>query len=132
MTNVIIVGGNDETRMLLRGLMRLHRFRVVLEGSTLDCLLRIPTPSDGGILLMDVDIREEAWARAISEALRAHPSVRAVLLTPSKAGGVEERAKAIGIHATLRRPFAVHELIEAVGGPAREPPRGPDGEPGRV
>ena len=117
----MIVGGSDETRMLLRGLLRLHRHRVLYEGSRADSLARLPEAAGGAVLVLDVNIAEEPWASAISQSLTARPDLRAVLLTPIRGGRVEEDARRLGIHTLLRRPFAVHELIEAVGGP---PPEG--------
>ncbi|MCI4331577.1 MAG: hypothetical protein L3K19_07000 [Thermoplasmata archaeon] len=122
MTNVMVVGGSEETRMLLRGLLRLHRHRVLLESPSLTTLSKIPEEGCNGVLILDCDIAEDAWAWAIESSLRANPGMRAILLTASRGGRIEEEAKRIGIQTLLRRPFAVHELVEAVAG---APPTSP-------
>ncbi|MGI0131537.1 MAG: hypothetical protein ACREDK_00335 [Thermoplasmata archaeon] len=126
MTNVIIVGGSEETRLLLRGLLRLHRQRVLGEGANEAYLERMPDSPPPDVLVLDVNLEEPAWRDAVRIALRHHPGLRAVLLTPSRGARVEELAREAGIAALVRRPFAVHELIEAVA-PASllESPAGP-------
>jgi DNA-binding NarL/FixJ family response regulator len=104
--------------MLLRGLLRLHRHQVLFEGDRIDLLGKIPQNASDSVLILDVNIGEEPWARAISQALRDHPRLRIVLLTPSRGGRLEEDAKRLGIQSLLRRPFAVHELVDAVAGRA--------------
>ena len=126
MTNVIIVGGSDETRLLLRGLLRLHRQRVLGEGTTASYLSNLPVPPEPSVLLLDVDLEEAEWLTAIRAAVERCKGLRAILLTPSRSPRVEELARQAGITALVRRPFAVHELIEAVApgtsGPAPPTP----------
>ena len=131
MTNVIIVGGNDETRLLLRGLLRLHRQRVLGEGTTPSYLARLPGSPAPEVLLLDVDLEDAEWLGAVRAVVQAHPGMRAILLTPSRSGRVEELARQAGVANLVRRPFAVHELIEAVapGALSEAPaePRDPSG-----
>ena len=114
MTNVIIVGGNDETSLLLRGLLRLHRQRVLGEGTTPSYLARLPDGQGPEVLLLDVDLEDSEWFGAVRSVIGAHPGMRTILLTPTRSGRVEELARQAGVAHLLRRPFAVHELIEAV------------------
>lgn len=130
MTNVTIVGGNTETRLLLRGLLRLHRQKVLSEGGNPACLQRLPDSPPPDVLLLDVDLEEAEWAAALRQALTSHPGLRAVLLTPSRSPRVEQLAREAGVVALVRRPFAVHELIEAVvPSPAPDPAPGPAASP---
>ena len=125
--HVVIVGGTEETRLLLRGLVRLHHHRVVAEGPSPDTLQEIPPEPADPILLIDADLGEARWAQPIGALLGARPTIRAILITASRSPQVETQARGLGVSQLLHRPFAVHELVEALdlpaGGP--EPPAGP-------
>jgi FixJ family two-component response regulator len=114
MANVIIVGGSDETRLLLRGLLRLHRQRVMGEGSTPEFLKSLSAPTEPTVLLLDVDLELPEWLAAVRQTIDRINAMSGVLLTPSRSSRVEELARQAGISRLVRRPFAVHELIEAV------------------
>jgi len=114
MTDVAIVGGSEETRLLLRGLARLHHHRVVFEGPAPTALADLPKGPDGLTVLIDADIEAEEWADPIEQALRPHPGRRGILIAPSRSPRVELRAKELGFAAVLRRPFAVHELVSVL------------------
>ena len=131
MANVIIVGGSDETRLLLRGLLRLHRQRVLSEGTTTDYLKTLPSSTEPTVLLLDIDLEQPEWLSAVRQTIDRIAGMRAVLLTPSRSPRVEELARQAGVTKLVRRPFAVHELIEAVspesGGPSAPGPTPSDG-----
>jgi len=127
MTDVAIVGGSEETRLLLRGLVRLHHHRVVSEGAGPTSLREIPVEPSDLIVLVDADVESVEWSTALADSVRAHPARRAILIAPTRSPRVEQRAKELGFAAVLRRPFAVHELVEVLAGP---PPALPPPVPG--
>jgi hypothetical protein len=114
MTDVAIVGGSDETRLLLRGLVRLHHHRVVYEGPNPASLAEMPAEPPTLAVLIDADIESTEWSGPIEAALRSRPAARAVLIAPTRSPRVIERAKGLGFATVLRRPFAVHELVEVL------------------
>jgi len=124
MSDVAIVGGSEETRLLLRGLVRLHRYRVVFEGPGPESLRELPSEPADLVVLIDGDLESEEWAEPIQAALRAHPTHRAILIAPSRSPRVEQRARELGFTSVLRRPFAVHELVEVIATPPT--PRSPE------
>lgn len=126
MTSVAVVGGSEESRLLLRGLVRLHRHRVVAEGGTPEVLRELPADGGALVVLIDADLDDEAWSEGISSALRGMDHRRGVLITPSRSPAVEQRARALGIVGVLRRPFAIHELVEVLTVPGEAAP-GPGG-----
>ncbi|HEY6239081.1 MAG TPA: hypothetical protein VIZ68_07855 [Thermoplasmata archaeon] len=128
MTNVVIAGGSEETRLLLKGLVRLHRHRVVAEGSGPETLRELPVDAEPPVALVDVDLDDPTWSAAIGETLRRCPGIRIVLLTPNRSPRVDSAARDLGIHTVLRRPFAVHQLVEALDRDGAEAPA-PDGNP---
>jgi hypothetical protein len=127
MTDVAIVGGSEETRLLLRGLARLHHNRVIFEGPTPASLAELPAAPEGLVVLIDADIEAEEWAGPIEAALRDAPVRRGILIAPTRSPRVEQRAKELGFASILRRPFAVHELVEALKPPV--PPTAPTAPP---
>ena len=122
MANVVIVGGSDETRLLLRGLVRLHHHRVVAEGRSPQTLRDLAADIDAPVVLLDVDVDQPEWAEQISRSLKGHQGLRAILLTANRTTRLETQAKEMGISSLLRRPFAVHELVEAIDASAVPPP----------
>jgi DNA-binding NarL/FixJ family response regulator len=115
-SDVAIYSAQDDVRLLLRGLLRLHRYRVVGEGNGPSSLQQLPKDS-GAVIVVDADLDEVGWAEAVTTLHRANPEQRVILLCATRSPRVESQAKALGISAVVRRPFAVHQLIEAVNGP---------------
>ncbi|MCI4339842.1 MAG: hypothetical protein L3K06_03670 [Thermoplasmata archaeon] len=122
MADVAIVGGSEETRLLLRGLVRLHHHRVLSEGAGPEALSELPEEPASLVVLIDADIEKPEWAEPIRLALRDRPSRRAVLISPTRSPRIENRSKELGFATLLRRPFAVHELVEAIHVPVPNPP----------
>jgi CheY-like chemotaxis protein len=130
--DVAILSPHDEMRLLLRGLLRLHQFRIVREGNGPGSLGEIPD-GERAVVVLDADLDELSWSEAIRQFREHRPEVRLVLLTATRSPRVGTQAKACGISAVVRRPFQVHELLEAVSGagPPVAPPE-PVPEPART
>lgn len=114
MKHVAIAGGTDETRLLLRGLVRLHHHRVVAEGFGPETLAEIPKDGGDPVVLIDADLEDAKWSEPVRQFTKAFPSARVVLLTASRSPQVESQARSLGVATLLHRPFAVHELVEAI------------------
>jgi DNA-binding NarL/FixJ family response regulator len=121
MTDVLVAGGSEETRLLLRGLLRLHHHRVIGDLASGSATLIIPADAKALVVVVDADLQDPEWERAIAEARRQHPDLKIVLLTATRSTEVLAKARNLGVSAIVRRPFAVRELIDAVG-PAAPPP----------
>ncbi len=124
MASVAVVGGSEETRLLLRGLLRLHGHQVVGEGAAFAEILPRDSAAEGPTTVVaDVDLDDPETGRTLAAIRRARPSLRIVLLTPHRSARVEAKARELGLAGILRRPFAVRELMEAVEGrPGALPP----------
>jgi CheY-like chemotaxis protein len=125
---VAIYSGNDEIRLLLRGLLKLHRFHVVREGGVPAALRDLPKDSSP-VVVLDADLDEMGWVEAIQVLRKERPELRVILLTATRSPRVEGQAKASGIDVVVRRPFPVHALLEAVQGGGAvptevQPPKG--------
>jgi CheY-like chemotaxis protein len=114
MANVVIAGGSDETRLLLRGLVRLHHHRVLAEGHGPETLNGLSAPTEPLVLLLDIDLEDSAWAAQLARTLPLLPGVRPVLLTTNRSSSIDVKAHEAGFVKVLRRPFAVHDLVEAL------------------
>lgn len=112
---VAIFSPHDDIRLLLRSLLRLHHYRVAIEGSSPGELRSLPSAVDGTIVL-DVDLEEVGWFQALESLRAARPGLRFLLVTPSRSPRTDQRAQTAGVSAVLRRPFAMRQLLEAMQG----------------
>jgi DNA-binding NarL/FixJ family response regulator len=115
----VLLGGTADDRLLLRGLLRLHRHRVAAEIEG-DHGVREITPSDERkVLIVQADPRSGEWAQQLTDALGRDPSLLAMVLTPVRSPEFDRRAADAGARAVLLRPFAVKTLIATVEAVAR-------------
>ena len=111
----IVLGGSEDSRLLLRGLLRLHRHRVLLEAPTREGAERIPSTPETKILVLDAGTdKGEGWAEVLASLLRSRTDIQALVILPSSDPALETRARQAGARATLVRPFAIRDFIEAV------------------
>jgi len=115
--SAIVVAGDEETRVLLRGLLRLHHYRVIgeAEGSTEGTeLLRTHPPS---VMVVDAALAEGSFPILIREARLLRPEMRVVLVTPTpvRPGDGTPRG-ADGPDATVTRPFRMADFLQALRG----------------
>ena len=112
-TTAMVVAGDEETRVLLRGLLRLHHFRVVGEAegaSRAVDLLKQEAPS---VLVTDVNLADGEVGTLLDEARRAAPKLRVILVTPaSHPTGEHAASKAPDV--VLIRPFRIRQFAEAL------------------
>ena len=114
MARVVVVGGTEESRLLLRGLVKLFRHQIIGEASTVDALQGLSINGDPTVAIIDLDLDDAPASDALRATLRAHPLLRAILITSHRTAQAETRARALGFESLVRRPFAVHELMEAI------------------
>jgi DNA-binding NarL/FixJ family response regulator len=115
--SAIVVAGDEETRVLLRGLLRLHHYRVIgeAEGSTEGTeLLRTHPPS---VMVVDAALAEGSFPVLIREARLLRPEMRVVLVTPTPVRPGDGTPKgADGPDATVTRPFRLADFLVALQG----------------
>ena len=116
-STAVIVAGNEETRVLLRGLVRFQRFHVVgeAEGSTDGLhLIRQHRPM---LVLIEAGLSEGSAVALIQATHTFLPTSRIVVVgTVDPQGGPVPKADSI---TYLRKPFRIAEFALAIG---REPP----------
>jgi len=118
----VLLGGNEDTRLLLRGLLRLYHHRVVLETQTPAGLDRLPYSSELKILILDAGAEaDRSWSVALAAALQTRPDLRALVILPSSDPALETLAREAGARMVLVRPFAIRDFIEAVNSTTTDP-----------
>jgi len=113
-SSAIVVAGDEETRVLLRGLLRLHHFRVDGEAegaSQATELIRVHRPS---LLVVDANLAEGSVPPLISAARALVSGLRVILVAPaSRPPGMptdlSQRPDTI-----LLRPFRIRQFAEAL------------------
>jgi DNA-binding NarL/FixJ family response regulator len=109
-----ILTADEDLRLLVRGVLTLHHHPILLEGSGPE-FLRLLAGTDGPIaLVFDVGDGGGTWANDLAALVAARPSLRAVVLLPPGRRDLIERAAASGARATIVRPVALRELVQAL------------------
>lgn len=117
--SAVVVAGDEETRVLLRGLLRLHRVRVVGEADGSRGGLELLRRHHPRLLLADAVLADGSVQELVARGREADPGVRIVLLAPAARAPPGNAADVV-----LLRPFRIRQLAEALQlGPA--PPPGP-------
>jgi DNA-binding NtrC family response regulator len=111
--SALVVAGPEESRVLLRGLLRLHRLRVTgeVEGMTA-ALERLSADLPPDVLVVDDQLAEGEVVRLIPEVLRRFPAMRVVLVTHDGAPDPPPGPAAPVVR--LHRPFRVQEFAAAI------------------
>lgn len=117
----VILGGNEDTRLLLRGLLGLHRHRVLLESQNPEAIARLPVSPETKVLIVDAGTDGATpWAEPLTSILRSRPDLRALVILPRPDPALENRARQAGARRIMVRPFAIRDFVEAVDSVASE------------
>jgi AmiR/NasT family two-component response regulator len=115
----VIVGGTEETRLLLRGLVRLHQHRVLGEAGTAE-MLPVSDPNDPPqVLILVGDGEGDEWPHELATARSLQPTLLPLLIVTERTPELIERARRMGVKAVLNRPFAIRDLVSSVEAVAR-------------
>ncbi|HEV2231263.1 MAG TPA: hypothetical protein VGS18_03660, partial [Thermoplasmata archaeon] len=112
-TTAVVIAGDEEIRVLFRGLLRLHHFRVLGEAEDEGQGLELIRTHNPGLLVVDTKLADGTIASLLSAARQIAPAMRAVLVAPHAPGsenGAEGHPDAL-----LQRPFRVREFALAIG-----------------
>ena len=110
----LLLGTDEDTKRLWKGLLRLFRHPVTLEARSAEELGRVPTGSGPQVLLIDAEAVDGGWETALRDALRRQPGLRVLLLTHDRSPERADRARAAGARVVLGRPFAMAEFERAL------------------
>ncbi len=115
--SAVLLVGEGEMRVLLRGLLRLSRFRVVGEAATWEEARRLLAAERPGLLLVDEPRDAGALLAQVAAERGRWPRVRLVVITAAaRVGPMTD-----GADANLPRPFRLRDFARAID-PAGLPP----------
>ncbi len=137
-SGALVVAADEEMRILLRGLLQLHRVHVDAEADGLTTALRLLQERQPGLLVVDSHLSEGNAVELVRAARLARPGLRVILVAPaSRPPPAADGAAAPD--ALLLKPFRIQEFADAIapraatepkeagpeaGGPAPPPPPG--------
>lgn len=113
-STAIVVAGDEETRVLLRGLLRLHHFRVdgEAEGATQAIeLVRLHRPS---LLVVDASLAEGSSIPLVAHARGLSPGIRVILVAPASRPPTLPTDPVQRPDVVLLRPFRIRQFAEAL------------------
>jgi DNA-binding response OmpR family regulator len=119
-SNAIVVAGDEETRVLLRGLLRLHHFRVDGEAEGATQAMELVGRHRPSLLVVDVNLAEGSPMNLLKDARGLLPEVRTILVAPASRPPLINGAP----HppdVVLLRPFRIRQFAEALRPSAPSP-----------
>lgn len=118
-STAIVVAADEETRVLLRGLLRLHHVRVDGEAEGASHALELVTSRRPKLMVADVNLAEGSPTSLVAEARAIEPELRVILVAPASRPPSlpipEQRPDVV-----LLRPFRIRQFAEALL-PSAEP-----------
>jgi DNA-binding NtrC family response regulator len=120
-SNAIVVAGDEETRVLLRGLLRLHHFRVDGEAEGLSPAIELIGLHHPSLLVVDASLAEGSVGPLIGQARNLVPGVRVILVAPASRPPNLPPDPAQHPDALLLRPFRIRQFAEALARPGAAP-----------
>jgi len=113
-STAIVVAGDEETRVLLRGLLRLHHFRVdgEAEGSTHALeLIRTHHPT---LLVVDANLAEGSSTPLVAQARALVTGLRVILVAPASRPPTLPPDPGQRPDVVLLRPFRIRQFADAL------------------
>jgi DNA-binding NarL/FixJ family response regulator len=110
----VVAAADEETRVLLRSLLRLHHVKVEGEAPAVAPALDLVRRVRPSVVVADADLGGDAWTDLLAGARAAAPSSRFVLVAPTErhltpVPGTSQP------DAWLVRPFQIRAFAEALG-----------------
>lgn len=129
-TAAIVVAGDEETRVLLRGLLRLHHFRVDGEAEGASHALELLRDHRPQVMVADVNLAEGSPSALIGNARTIIPELRVILVAPASRPPAPPADPKHRPDVVLLRPFRIRQFAEALIPRVPEPgPSGPASPP---
>ena len=117
-SSAVVVAGDEETRVLLRGLLRLHHFRVDGEAEGATQGLELVREHRPNLLVADVNLAEGSSTQLVAEARRAAPGMRVILVAPASRPPSPPADRGQAPDVVLLRPFRIRQFAEALLAPS--------------
>jgi DNA-binding response OmpR family regulator len=121
--SALVVAADEEMRILLRGLLQLHRVRVEAEAEGVMEALRLMRERRPNLVVVDTHLSDGNSNDLLVGAKALVPAPR-VILVASASRPPPVFPKGGGPDVLLLKPFRIQQFAEAIA-----LPRGPDGSP---
>jgi DNA-binding NarL/FixJ family response regulator len=123
-TTAVVVAGDEETRVLLRGLLRLHHFRVDGEAEGAAHALELVRDHRPRLMVVDVNLAEGSPLSLIADARAILSELKVILVAPASRPPSTPPEPSQRPDVVLLRPFRIRQFADALlpGPPA---PRSP-------
>lgn len=110
----IVVAGDEETRVLLRGLLRLHHFRIEGEAEGATHALEILRDRRPSLMVADMNLAEGTPTALVGHARRILPSLRVILVAPASRPPPLSSDPLQRVDVVLLRPFRIRQFADAL------------------
>ena len=110
----VVVAGDEETRVLLRGLLRLHHFRVDGEAEGAAHALELLRDHRPSLMVADVNLAEGSPSTLVADARAILPQLRVILVAPASRPPPPAPDAAHRPDVVLLRPFRIRQFAEAL------------------
>ncbi|MCI4325748.1 MAG: hypothetical protein L3K00_07735 [Thermoplasmata archaeon] len=120
-STALVAAGDEETRVLLRGLLRLHHIRVVGEAEGAHQAIELIRQTSPTVVVSDVNLVDGTYTDLLEAARGSNPPPRVILVVP----GSRPHAASDGLlrpDVILQRPFRIRQFAEALGVAVAESP----------
>ena len=111
------MAGDEETRVLLRGLLRLHHFRVDGEAQGATETLELIQTHPPSLLVIDASLAEGSCYLLIAQARALAPGLRVILVAPASRPPAVAAEPLQRPDVVLLRPFRIRQFAEALTPP---------------
>jgi len=110
----VVVAGDEETRVLLRGLLRLQHFRIAGDAEGTSHALELVRNHRPALLVADANLAEGSPSVLIANARAMHSSLRVILIAPAAHLPEYVLDSAHRPDVVLPRPFRIAQFALAV------------------
>jgi hypothetical protein len=130
-STAVVIAGDEETRVLFRGLLRLHRFKILGEADGARRGLELVAQHRPSLLVVDAALAQGSYSELVAGSRGAIEGLR-VVLVKSAARGPPPPPGEKEADVVLIRPFRILQFAEALDGAAAptpnpaDPPKVPD------
>jgi DNA-binding NarL/FixJ family response regulator len=121
----IVVAGDEETRVLLRGLLRLHHFRVDGEAEGATHALELLRDRRSALMVADVNLAEGSPSALVADARAILSQLRVILVAPASSPPTPFPDAVHRPDVVLLKPFRIRQFAEALLPSGTGSPAGP-------
>jgi len=116
-SGALVVAADEEMRILLRGLLQLHRVRVDAEAEGMTEALRMVREHRPVLVVVDTHLSEGNLTALVSETRAIVPGVRVILVAPAAHPPPSASAKEAEPDVVLLKPFRIKQFADAIAPP---------------